>query len=149
MMPDAIHVPIKTARALIQSNDLVVYEDLKVKNMVKNHHVAKSIHDASWNNFIKMLSYKAVTSGGELIKVNPKGTSKTCNQCGNNQDMPLSKREYKCSCGYEGNRDINASINILSRAGLARTHTPVDIIPLLQSNEASVVNEAGTILHGS
>ncbi len=115
-----------------------------IKNMVKNHHLAKHINDASWNSFIQMLSYKAVRSGGQLIKVNPKGTSKTCSNCGKIMDMPLSKRNFKCSCGFVCHRDLNASINIHDRAGLARISTPVGdtVRPSLLKAR---VNESGTI----
>ncbi len=92
-------------------------EDLQIQNMVKNHRLAQSIHNASWNKFIQYLSYKAESAGMRVIKVNARNTSKTCSQCGNIQDMSLSVREYVCNrCGLQIDRDINASINILKRA---------------------------------
>ena len=61
-----------------------------------------------------MLSYKAVISGGKLVEINLKNTSKTCSECGNVMDMPLSQREFKCNiCGHTADRDLNASKNIL------------------------------------
>jgi putative transposase len=96
-------------------------EDLRIQNMAKNHRLAQSIHNASWNRFIQMLSYKAESAGMKVIKVDPRNTSKECSNCGNIQDMPLSIREYNCSrCGMQLDRDINASINILKRATLGQ-----------------------------
>ncbi len=92
-------------------------ENLHIQNMVKNHNLAQSIYDASWNRFIQMLSYKAESAGLRIIKVDARNTSKECSNCGIIQDMPLSIREYNCSrCGMQMDRDINASINILNRA---------------------------------
>jgi len=96
-------------------------EDLRIQNMVKNRRLAKSINDASWNRFVQLLSYKAESAGMQVVKVDPRGTSKTCSQCGEIQDMPLSKREYDCrNCGYREDRDINAARNILIRATLGQ-----------------------------
>ena len=112
--------------------------------MVQNHHLAKHINDASWNSFIQMLSYKAVTSGGQMIKVNPRKTSKTCSNCGNEMEMPLNIRVFKCnSCGFTCNRDINASINILNgTAGLAETYKPAG--DNVRPTSLAVVDESGT-----
>ena len=92
-------------------------EDLQIQNMVKNHRLAGAIHNASWNRFIQLLSYKAESAGLRVEKVNARNTSKTCSNCGNIQDMPLSERTYNCQrCGMSKDRDINASINILHMA---------------------------------
>ena len=81
--------------------------------MIKNHYLAKSISDASWGCFIQMLSYKVEKTGRQIIRVNPRNTSRTCSKCGNIQDMPLANREFKClKCGFVCHRDFNASINI-------------------------------------
>jgi putative transposase len=96
-------------------------EDLHIQNMVKNHRLAGSIHNASWNRFIQLLSYKAESAGLGIVKVDAKNTSKECSDCGNIQEMPLSERTYNCQkCGMSKDRDINASINILKRATLGR-----------------------------
>ena len=93
-------------------------EDLQINNMVKNRNLSRSIIEQQWGTFIELLTYKAEEAGGFVKKVNPRNTSKTCNQCGCIQDMPLSKRTYHCSeCGHEDDRDINAAKNIL-RVGL-------------------------------
>ena len=116
----------KESRKIANEYSKIVVENLKIKNMVKNHKLAKHINDASWNSFIQMLSYKAVDCGGQIIKVNPRNTSKTCSNCGNIQEMPLSKRTFKClKCGFTCDRDLNASINNYDRAGLVRISTPV------------------------
>ena len=93
-----------------------VVEDLHIQNMVKNHRLAGSIQDASWNKFIQLLSYKAESAGLSVVKVDARNTSKKCSNCGNIQEMPLSERTYACQrCGMSKDRDINASINILKR----------------------------------
>ena len=96
-------------------------EDLHIQNMVKNHNLAQSIYNASWNRFIQMLSYKAESAGMKVIKVDARNTSKECSSCGNIQEMPLSERTYICNfCGMTMDRDVNASINILNRATLGQ-----------------------------
>ena len=106
----------KTSRILADTYDRIVFEDLQIKNMVKNHHLARSIHDASWNMLISLTTYKAEYAGGIVELVNPRNTSKQCSVCGNIQPMPLSQRTYKCpDCGAIIGRDHNAAINILNR----------------------------------
>ncbi|NET75696.1 transposase [Okeania sp. SIO1F9] len=107
---------IKTARALIQSNDLVVYEDLKVSNLVKNHHLAKSISDASWYQFTTWLEYYAKLYGIACVSVPPHFTSQNCSNCGQTVKKSLSIRTHKCPhCGYIADRDHNAARNILAK----------------------------------
>ena len=92
-------------------------ENLHIQNMVKNHNLAQSIQNASWNKFMQMLSYKAESANIKIIKVDARNTSKECSNCGNIYEMPLSERMYLCNrCGLQIDRDINASINILHRA---------------------------------
>ncbi|NES76932.1 MULTISPECIES: transposase [unclassified Okeania] len=107
---------VKTARALIQSNDLVVYEDLKIANLVKNHHLAKSISDASWYQFTEWLEYYAKLHGIACIAVPPHFTSQNCSNCGQAVKKSLSVRTHKCPhCGYIADRDHNAARNILAK----------------------------------
>jgi putative transposase len=106
---------VKTARALIQSSDLVVYENLKVKNMVKNHHLAKSISDASWSIFVEWLEYFAKIYSVPIRAVAPHYTSQDCSGCGNRVKKTLSTRTHKCSCGLELHRDHNAALQILAK----------------------------------
>jgi len=104
----------KLSHELTKDNKTIAVENLNIKGMLHNHHLAKHISDASWNAFVNMLEYKAVTSGSTLIKVNPRNTSKTCSNCGAIADMPLKQRGYRCVvCGFVCHRDLNASINIL------------------------------------
>ena len=107
---------VKTAKALIQSNDLVAYEDLKVSNMVKNRKLAKSISDASWSMFTDWLDYFGKIHGKFVIAVNPQYTSQQCSDCGNIVKKTLSIRTHICSCGCVLDRDENAAINILHKA---------------------------------
>jgi len=114
---------VKTARALVQSSDLVAIEDLKVRNMVKNHHLAKSISDASWTLFRQWLEYFGKVFDVPVIAVAPHFTSQDCSNCGEEVKKSLSTRTHKCPyCGYVDDRDINAAINILMKAlqGLAQ-----------------------------
>ncbi|MGB3206700.1 MAG: transposase [Crinalium sp.] len=108
---------VKTARALIQSVDLVAIEDLKVRNMVKNHHLAKSISDASWTLFRRWLEYFGKVFDVPVIAVAPHYTSQNCANCGQEVKKALSVRTHKCQhCGYVDDRDTNAAINILMKA---------------------------------
>jgi putative transposase len=112
----------KLSDALVNSGyTSFTVEDLHIQNMVKNHRLAGSIQDASWNRFIQLLSYKAESAGMKVIKVDARNTTRECSNCGNIRDMPLSVREYNCNgCGMQLDRDINASINILKRATLGQ-----------------------------
>jgi putative transposase len=108
---------VKTARAQIQSADLVAIEDLKVRNMVKNHHLAKSISDASWTLFRQWLEYFGKVFNVPVIAVAPHYTSQNCSNCGHEVKKSLSTRTHKCPhCGYLDDRDTNAAINILMKA---------------------------------
>ena len=106
---------------LVRRYDIICIEDLNVKGMVRNHHLAKSISDASWGNFIAMLTYKAEWNDKRVVKINRYfPSSQTCNVCGHvNKDVKdLSVREWKYpACHSHHDRDVNAAINIL-RAGL-------------------------------
>ena len=107
----------KLSRQLVNTYDTIVFEDLQIKNMIKNHHLAKSISDASWYQLIQFTTYKAEYAGRIVELVNPRNTSKTCSTCGYIQSMPLSQRTYKCpECNNSMDRDHNAAINIKSRA---------------------------------
>jgi putative transposase len=109
----------KIALRLIQSNDLVAYEDLNVKGMLKNRHLAKSISDAAWSTFRRWLEYFGYKYGKVTVSVPPYNTSQNCSNCGQKVQKSLSTRTHICSeCGYVEDRDINAAINIL-RLGLS------------------------------
>lgn len=103
------------SRQLIDENQAVVVETLKVKNMMKNRKLAKHIADASWFSLIQKLEYKAKVQGKHLVKIDQwYASSKTCSCCGYKMDsLPLSVRNWACpACSVELDRDVNAAINI-------------------------------------
>lgn len=114
---------IKLARCVITSNDVVAYEDLRIKNMVKNHCLAKSINDASWYQFRVWLEYFGKVFGKITVAVTAAGTSQECSGCGTVIKKTLSTRTHICRCGCVLNRDHNAARNILSRGLATVGHT--------------------------
>ncbi|BDI19191.1 transposase [Nostoc cf. commune SO-36] len=114
----------RVAYSVIQSNDLVAYEDLSVKNMVKNRHLAKSISDAGWSTFRQWLEYFGHKYGKVTVAVPPHNTSQNCSNCGEKVKKSLSTRTHVCPhCGYVEDRDVNASINILKLGLTTVGHT--------------------------
>ncbi len=106
---------VKTARALIMSNDVIAYEDLRVRNMVKNRHLAKSISDAGWRTFVSWLDYLAHVYGKVVVAVPPHYTSQECSECGERVKKALSERTHVCPrCTAVLDRDHNAARNILA-----------------------------------
>jgi len=118
---------VKTARCVVRSNDLIAYEDLQVRNMVKNHKLAKSISDASWSMFRHWVEYFGKVYGKVTIAVPPQYTSQKCSTCGTLVKKTLSTRTHCCGhCGTVLDRDHNAALNILA-SGLNRVgHTPIN-----------------------
>jgi len=128
----------KTALALVRDHDLIVYEALQIANMVRRPKprpaddgtfepngaaakagLNKSVLDAGWGIFLRILNGKAESAGRELIAVNPRHTSQTCSRCGHiAAGNRVTQAEFRClSCGHEAHADVNAAINIL-RSGL-------------------------------
>jgi putative transposase len=105
---------IKLARCVITSNDVVAYEDLRIKNMVRNHCLAKSINDAGWYQFRVWLEYFGKIFGRITIAIPPAYTSQNCSSCGVVVKKSLSTRTHTCRCGCQLDRDHNAGINILN-----------------------------------
>ena len=106
----------KLSTNLIKNHDVICIEDLASRNLMKNHHLARSIGDASWTEFIRHLHYKADWYGKKIITISrwfP--SSQLCSSCGvNSGKKGLSIREWTCeNCGTHHDRDINASLNIL------------------------------------
>ncbi|MGI0494309.1 RNA-guided endonuclease InsQ/TnpB family protein [Alkalinema pantanalense CENA528] len=130
---------IKLARCVITSNDVVAYEDLSVKNLVKNHCLAKSINDASWYQFRVWLEYFGKVFGKITIAVPPHYTSQNCSACGQVVKKSLSVRTHVCECGCELDRDHNAAINILQRGLSTVGHTGINALGDLTSTLAESV----------
>ncbi len=107
----------KTSRKLVDTYDHIVFEDLQIKNMMQNHHLAKSISDAGWYQLIGLTKSKAEYAGKIVELVNARNTSQNCSGCGNPVPKDLSVRTHSCPfCGLVLDRDHNAAINILKRS---------------------------------
>jgi putative transposase len=103
------------SRKIIEEYQNICMEDLNIKKMIQGSYYAKSITDASWNQFCRFLSYKAEEAGRKVGWVNPAYTTQTCSRCGHREEKKLSERQHLCvKCGYQASRDFNASQNILA-----------------------------------
>jgi putative transposase len=138
----------KTANALITSSDLIAFEDLKIGNLVKNKHLAKSIYDAGWGTFLTWVKAYGAIHDIVVMAVSPHFTSQACSRCGMKVKKSLSVRTHVCpSCELVMDRDENAAHNILQKAlrtlghretdPLSGGETLLDIRPLLAGSEES------------
>lgn len=118
------------SRTLVNTNDTIVFEKLQITNMVKNHHLAKSIMDASWNQLILFTKAKAEYAGRTVTLIDPRNTSQNCSRCGTKVKKSLSVRIHNCpECGLKLDRDHNAAKNILQKSVPTdcREFTPVEM----------------------
>ncbi|MCF4966542.1 RNA-guided endonuclease InsQ/TnpB family protein [Nostoc sp. CMAA1605] len=129
---------VKLAQCVVKSADIVAYENLQVRNMMKNHHLAKSISDASWSIFTHWLEYFGKVYGRIVIAVPPHNTTINCSNCGHPVHKTLSTRTHQCPhCLYTDCRDKNAAINILNKGlelikntdGLSGIHASGEFAP--------------------
>jgi len=122
----------KLAHSLIQQYDRIAVENLRITNMVKNRHLAKSILDAGWGYFVARVHAKAAEAARVVVEVDPANTSKMCSGCGHVfENLRLKDRWIDCGCGLSLDRDHNAAINILKRGGQLRwgISTPLGVLP--------------------
>lgn len=133
----------KLSRHYVDNYGFIACENLNIRNMVRNHYLARSIIDASWSRFTQMLEYKAERAGVRVVKVEPRGTTQTCSHCGRIVHKKLWNRIHECECGLTIDRDYNSAINILNKAlgQELSEYTPVETEPLPAG--ASSVAEAG------
>ena len=106
----------KASNQIVESGNIIVFEDLNVQGMVQNHNLAKSISDGSWNKLMDMCDYKAENAGKYTQFVDPRDTSQLCSRCGAAVKKDLSIRIHSCNnCGLTIDRDLNAALNIRER----------------------------------
>ena len=110
----------RLSKMLVESQDIICVEDLKVQNMIKNHKLSRAIADISWSQFINMLVYKGRIYGTTVVKVPPRNTTQTCHICGyvltGDEKLKLSDREWTCPCCRTKHvRDHNSAINIKNK----------------------------------
>ncbi|MDA4115797.1 MAG: transposase [Thaumarchaeota archaeon] len=149
----------KISTNLIRKHDFIAFEDLRIKNMVKNHRLAMSIHDAGWGQLVRLTEYKALKAGSRVVRVPAAYSTQECYNCEAFNKIDLGVREFLCiGCGRHLNRDHNAA-NVVLKRGLAiacltainvgqdlSEFKPVETRPMLlqTTGEASQVEETGT-----
>jgi putative transposase len=107
---------VHAALCVVKSNDFVAYENLQVRNMVKNHKLGLSISDVAWSQFAEWLQYLGQVYGKTVVAVAPQYTSQDCSTCARAVKKSLSVRTHICRCGTVLDRDHNAALNILAKA---------------------------------
>ena len=137
---------VKLARCVITSNDVVVYEDLRIKNLVKNHCLAKSITDAGWYQFRIWLEYFSKVFKRITIAVNPALTSQECSSCSTVVKKSLSTRTHVCRCGCRLDRDENAALNILNKGLGTVGHTGTFALDAINASGEMTSTLVGEIL---
>jgi putative transposase len=130
----------KVVADLYRRHDLVVYEDLEIKDLASGTR-AKSVHDAAWGVFLRCLACKAENAGKWAVAVNARGTSQKCSGCGAVVRKKLSERLHRCECGLRLGRDHNAAVNILAAGRAAVGLRPAEA-PRMRCATASPSLEA-------
>ncbi len=136
----------KLSTRIVHENQVVCVESLAVKNLVKNHSLAKEISDVGWGEFVRQLEYKAAWYGRTVIKIDRwYPSSKTCHACKHVLDsLSLDIREWVCpECGTVHDRDTNAAINILAE-GLSVNACGGNVRPVRAKARQAVASEAGS-----
>lgn len=124
-----LDVAHKVSTTLASQYSTIVFEDLRIPKMVKNHNLASAIMDASWGQLRRLTAYKAERRGGRVMLVNPSGTSQKCSGCGEMVPKRLEDRTHSCpNCGLVLDRDVNAARNTLA---LGLEQARVEELPLL------------------
>lgn len=141
----------KLSRRLVDENQAVVVETLRVRNMLKNRRLALAISDAGWHSLISKIAYKAERAGVHFVKLDQwEATSKTCSCCGHKLDvLPLDVREWACvACGEHHDRDVNAAVNI-RRLGIAHLRAGGSHVPASGGLRKTVHETAAASERGS
>jgi putative transposase len=113
----------KTSCRVVASHEGFAFEKLRVENMLRNHSLAKAIADAGWSTFLSMVAYKAERAGKPFVLVDPHNTTQICSGCGGFVPKKLFVRVHDCpECAAVLDRDHNAAINIVSRAGMVLSY---------------------------
>ena len=124
----------KIAHSLVKEYDGFAVENLNIKGMIKNHHLAKSISDAGWGMFLAILKSKAENAGRWYQEVIPNGTSQECSSCGLVVKKSLAVRVHNCPyCGLSLDRDMNAALNILQKARIEPSWRGGVSMPLVEA----------------
>lgn len=105
----------KLSRRLVDTHSHIAFEDLNIKGLAAGM-LAKSVHNAAWNQLVQHVTYKAANAGGTVVLVDPRGTSQTCPECGTIKRKTLSQRRHICDCGCDVDRDVAAARVVLMRA---------------------------------
>jgi putative transposase len=138
----------KLSTEYVRKYDLIFVERLQINNMVKNHHLARSIIDSGWGYFKEMLQYKAKI----VLEVNPAYTSIDCSKCGNKVPKSLAVRTHHCDrCGTVLDRDYNAALNILQRGRMLLCLLPMvhgEVTPVEIVRQSMKQEEAHEFVHG-
>ena len=130
----------QVSRKLVDSADIIAFEDLDIKKMLQNHNLAKHISDVSWGKLIQFTLSKASRAGKSVVFVDPRNTSQRCSGCGAIVQKDLSERVHDCPyCGLSIDRDLNAAKNILTLGLRGRAYGDLTSGPNSRSGKRRIV----------